>query len=108
MTPPDRELAFEALTPLGFTVRCSTAWWEHVTTVKHPVMQGRAEDVAETLRAPSEVRRSRRDGAVHLFYRPEGPARWTCVVVRREDGTGFLITTYPTDAIKEGDHVWPE
>lgn len=107
MTAPDQELAFEVATPLGFTVRCTVRWWEHVTTVKHPVMRGRVADAEQTLREPSEIRRSRRDQAVHLFYRPDGAARWVCVVVRRENGAGFLITTYPTDAIKEGDHIWP-
>jgi hypothetical protein len=74
--------------------------------VKHPAMRGRAGDVAQTLREPSEIRRSRRDPAVYLIYRYDGAQRWVCVVVRRENGTGFLITTYPTDAVKEGDRVW--
>lgn len=98
---------FAVLTPLGFTVRCTHAWWAHLVEVKHPAMRGRADDVAYTLAAPDEVRRSRRDGAVYLFYRAERERRWVCAVARREDGTGFLITTYPTDAIKEGNRIWP-
>ena len=69
-------------------------------------MQGREQDVQHTLRVPDEVRRSRRDSAVYLFYRLERPGRWICAVARRLDGEGFLITTYPTETVKEGEQVW--
>lgn len=105
-SPPD-ELLFEVLTPLGFYVRVTRAYWEVIITVKHPVMAGREDDVKETLRNPSEIRQSRSDRAVYLFYKPERPGRWVCAVAKRLDGDGFLITTYPTDAIKEGERVWP-
>ena len=36
----------------------------------------------------------------------ERPGRWICAVAKRLDGEGFLITTYPTEAIKEGEQVW--
>lgn len=36
----------------------------------------------------------------------ERPKRWICAVVKRLDGDGFLITTFPTDAIKEGEQIW--
>jgi hypothetical protein len=29
-----------------------------------------------------------------------------CAVARREDGTGFLITAYPTDTVKAGETIW--
>jgi len=44
---------------------------------------------------------------VLLFYKASGDRRWVCAVCRRLNGDGFLITAYPTDAIKEGDHLWP-
>jgi len=43
---------------------------------------------------------------VFLFYRLECSGRWICVVAKRLNGDGFLITTYPTDTIKEGERVW--
>jgi hypothetical protein len=33
--------------------------------------------------------------------------RWVCAVAKRLNEDGFLITTYPTDAIKEGERIWP-
>ena len=100
------EIFFEIPTPLGFTVRVKSDYWELIVTVKHPVMRGREVDVQETLRAPDEIRRSHGDPAVHLFYRLERPGRWICAVAKRLNDDGFLITTFPTDAIKEGQRIW--
>jgi len=33
-------------------------------------------------------------------------ARWICAVTKKLNGDGFLITTYPTDRIKEGKRIW--
>ncbi len=100
------DLLFAVSTPLGFTVRVMRTRWALVTTIKHPAMYGREEDVQNTLRMPDEIRRSRSDDNVLLFYRLERYRRWTCVVVKQLDDEGFLITTYPTDAIKEGEPIW--
>jgi hypothetical protein len=100
-------ILFEVMTPLGFRVRVTEAAWTRVIMMKHPVMQGRLDAVQRILQHPEEIRRSRRDVAVYLFYRLERLGRWLCVVVKRLNGDGFLITTYPTDAIKEGEQVWP-
>lgn len=105
MTQQAPGLAFEVVTPLGFTVRCTRAYWEFVVTRKHPVLFGHEQEIADALADPDEIRRSRKDDAVLLFYRGAAP-RWHCAVARREDGTGFLITAYPTDAIKAGETIW--
>ena len=99
------ELIFEIATPLGFIVRCTRAYWEFIVTQKHPALSGKEQDIAQVLTDPDEVRRSRLDRSVYLFYRGSGP-RWLCAVARREDGSGFLITAYPTDAVKAGESVW--
>ncbi len=101
-------ILFEVQTPLGFSVRVSRAYWELIVTVKHPVMAGRERDVQATLHAPDEIRVSKRDANVFLFYKPERIGRWVCAVTKRLDGEGFLVTTYPTDAIKEGVRIWPK
>jgi hypothetical protein len=100
------DIIFEVSTPLGFSVRVTRNYWELIVAIKHPVMRGRATDVQGVLRTPDEIRRSRSDPAVHLFYQLECPGRWICAVAKRLNGEGFLITTYPTDAIKEGERVW--
>ena len=105
-TPSD--LLFEVETPLGFRVRVGSAHWQFLIRVKHPAMAGREGDVMAALSQPDEVRRSRVDADVLLFYKVTGIRRWVCAVCRRLNGDGFLITAYPTDAIKEGDRIWPE
>jgi hypothetical protein len=98
-------MQFEALTPLGFTARCTRAYWQFIISEKHPALAGREMEVKATLADPDEIRRSRRDSQVLLFYRGIAP-RWLCAVVRRSDDAGFLITAYPTDAVKAGETIW--
>jgi hypothetical protein len=105
---PIGDLLLQALTPLGFRVHVAHSYWEMIVTIKHPVMVGCESKVQETLAQPDEIRRSRSDPAVYLFYKAEGVGRWICAVAKRLDDDGFLITTYPTDAIKEGVRVWPK
>lgn len=70
-------------------------------------MRGREDDVRGALSDPDEIRQSTSSQAVFLFYKLERPGRWICAVARRvDDRDGFLITAYPTDAIKEGTRVW--
>ena len=105
--PPSDEVLFEVLTPLGFRVRVTRAYWELIVTVKHTVMAGHENDVKEALQHPSEIRQSRSDMAVYLFHKPERVGRWICAVAKQLNDDGFLITAYPTDTIKEGELVWP-
>ena len=99
------ENIFEIKTPLGFLVRCSRSYWEFIVSQKHPVLRGHEADVIEALTNPDEIRKSRKDGEVFLFYCGSFP-RWLCAVAKTQGGDGFLITAYPTDAIKVGDIVW--
>jgi hypothetical protein len=69
-------------------------------------MSGRQRDIQETLENPGEIRRSRKDPNVYLFYRVKRPKRWLCAVVKRLEGEGFLVMAYVTDAIKIGESVW--
>ncbi len=105
---PDPDLLFEVLTPLGFLVRVTRERWNLITTAKHPVMAGREGIVKTTLESPEQVRQSRSDPQVLLFYQAEGIGRWVCAVAKQAADQGFLITAYPTDAIKEGTQVWPK
>ena len=102
----DHDLFFEISTPLNCTIRVSVAYWEIITQIKHPIMKGQEQLVQETLSQPDEIRRSRSDPNVYLFYKLKRPKRWLCAIIRKLKGDGFLITTYPTDAIKEGEISW--
>lgn len=103
----NQEFLFEVLTPLGFRVHVTLTYWELIVTVKHPAMAGSEADVRETLEQPDEIRLSRTDSTVYLFYRAKNAGRWVCAVSKRLNGEGFLITAYPTDVIKEGTKIWP-
>ena len=102
----EKDIFFEVLTPLGFRVRVTRAYWDLIVNIKHPVMKGREEDVKKALEAPDEIRQSKSDENVYLFYKAEREKRWICAVSKQTGEEGFLITTYPTDAIKEGVQVW--
>lgn len=104
----DADLLFEVRTPLGFSVRLTRTRWNLITTIKHPVMAGRESSVRQALETPDQVRQSRVDPEVLLFYRAEGTRRWVCAVAMRAPDPAFLVTAYPTDAIKEGVRVWPK
>jgi hypothetical protein len=96
---------FVVPTPLGFAVRTSGEYWKLIGR-KHPEVVGRIEQVKECLRNPTQVRRSKQDPAVYLFYASHPPYH-LAVVAKRLDGDGFVVTSYLTDRIKEGDLVWP-
>jgi hypothetical protein len=102
----ESDILFEVSTPLGFRVRVTRVYWEFIVTVKHPVMRERKTAVQDVLQTPDEVRQSRSDPAVFLFYRAEVPGRWVCAIAKQLNEERFLITAYPTDAIKEGERVW--
>lgn len=105
-SPDEEEILFEVETPTGFRVRTTVNYWELITTVKHPIMRGRAADVQAVLSHPDEIRLSQSDPQVYLFYRTDREQRWVCAVSRRLNGQGFLITVYRTGAIKEGMVIW--
>ena len=70
-------------------------------------MRGEEQAVRAALQTPDEVRQSRTDSNVYLFYGVQQAKRWVCAVAKRSNDDGFLITAYPTAAIKEGTKVWP-
>jgi hypothetical protein len=99
------ELLFDVLTPLDFRVHCTRAYWERKVIADHPVMSDRVEEVIAALTKPEEVRLSRVDPGVYLFY-TTGEVRLVWAVARAEGTDGFLITAYPTDRMKKGETVW--
>ena len=103
-----KDVLFDVMTPLGFRVRVTRSYWNVIIEIKHPVMAGHEKDVRGALQNPEEIRRSKEDSSVYLFYGTKNKGRWVCAVSKRINGEGFLITAYPTDAIKSGEKVWPK
>jgi hypothetical protein len=101
-----KDILFEVSTPIGFDVTVTSDWWNYIVTVKHPIMFGRELDAQSVLQSPDEIRQSRKEPSVFLFYRAERSKRWICVVAKKCNGEGFVITAYITDAIKEGERIW--
>lgn len=97
-------LLFEVNTPFGVKVRTTDTYWNYLIEIKHPVMRGKEEVVKEILSNPDEVRRSKVEEDVYLYYKEIG--RLYCVVAKHLNTEGFLITAYPVDKVKEGEVVW--
>lgn len=80
-----QELFFTVPTLLGFSVRVTRAYWQRIVSIKHPTMAGQETLVQESLRQPEEVRVSRSDATVYLFYRTEHPGRLVAPLKRVGD-----------------------
>ncbi|KWT92168.1 hypothetical protein [Candidatus Magnetominusculus xianensis] len=98
------ELLFSVSTPLGVDVRTTAEYWGYIVTIKHPVMQGKEDVVKSVLEFPDEIRVSKTDKDIFLYYK--SLERLYCVVVKHTADSGFVITTYPADKKKEGETVW--
>lgn len=98
------DLLFEVNTPLGVKVRITNTYWDYLIKIKHPAMRGREEIVQEILLSPDEIRRSRADEDVYLYYKEIG--RLYCVVAKHLNAEGFLISAFPVDKLKEGERIW--
>ena len=59
---------FEVQTPVGFRVKVTRIRWHLIVAEKHPAMAGKEEAVRAALETPDEVRQSRADPTVYLFY----------------------------------------
>lgn len=101
--PP--QLVFEVTCVLGKQVRATEKQWRSIIEFKHPSMAGREAEVQRALTNADQVRQSKSDQAVKLYYRASG-TNYLCVVVRHLNGDGSLITAYFTTRIKEGAPLW--
>ncbi len=76
----------------------------------HPEMVGMESQIADTLKQPQLVRRSRSDDNAALFYRFYTQTmigdKWLCVVVKYLSDDAFIVTAYFTDKPKKGDDLW--
>lgn len=74
-------------------------------------MVGMETEIDRVLQVPTEVRGSRSDESVKLFYEFDAQTivggKWLCVVVKYLPNDAFVITAYLTDGMKPGETIWP-
>jgi hypothetical protein len=93
---------FEVMSCLGKKIRVTKSYWNKIVKTKHRIMRGKEDIVKNTLKCPEEIRRSKKDLNVFLYYKRVN-SNYNCVVVKHLNGYGFIITTYITDRIKVGE-----
>ncbi len=94
----------------GRAVRLTDERMAHI--LRHQEMAGMEAEVERTLQSPAEVRVSRSDSTVQLFYefyaRTRLGGKWLCVVVKYPHDDAFVVTAYLTDQLKVGETIWPK
>jgi hypothetical protein len=98
------EFLFDLTTPLGFRVHTTLEYWNKLI-IKHPEIEDKLQEVINTLENPAEIRKSKRDKLILLFYSVSG-RYLLCVVSKRIKDDAFLVTAYITNKVKEGEVLW--
>jgi 3'-phosphoadenosine 5'-phosphosulfate sulfotransferase len=92
----------------GRSVRMTDERIAHI--LQHLELVGMEEEISRVLAAPAEVRISRLDETVQLFYeyyaRTRVGGKWLCVVVKYPPDDAFVVTAYLTDKLKAGETIW--
>ncbi len=97
---------FKIKTPLGITIRTTKEYWQRIINTKHPSIAKYESEVRKTLKDPDEVRRSKQDIRVHLYYLRIGKLSICVVTDHISSKEGYIITSYLTDRIKEGEQIY--
>lgn len=94
----------------GHDVRLTDERLAHI--FERAEMAGMEAEIERVIQAPAEVRVSRSDENVKLFYefyaRTSVGGKWLCIVVKYLPYDSFVITAYLTDTMKGGETVWPK
>lgn len=100
-----KDVYFEVETPHGVKIRTTKGYWKKIITIKHPIIAKYEKQVKESLKEPTEIRRSTQDPRVHLYYLDIGNI-YVCTVCDHTSKTnGYIITAYLTKRIREGEKV---
>ena len=94
----------------GRSVRLTDERVVHI--LQHQEMAGMETEIERVLQAPAEVRLSRSDDTVQLFYEFYAQTlvggKWLCVVAKCPSDDAFVVTDYLTDRLKAGETIWPK
>ncbi len=99
------ELYFTVVSKDRKKISTTRRYWDLIVTWKHPIMKGKEQEIKTALTDPDEIRASKSDKKVRMYYK-KGQLGVVCVVVKLKNGEGFIITTYLTTIVKEGDVIW--
>ena len=92
----------------GRSIRLTENRWEHILTTAE--MAEQKEKIRETLLIPDRIKKSKHDPHVLLYYKwyEQTPVakKYLLVVVKIENGEGFILTSFFTDKVKAGDTLW--
>lgn len=94
----------------GRSVRLTDERVAHI--LQHQEMAEMEAEIERVLQTPAEVRMSRSDDSVQLFYEFYAQTlvggKWFCVVVKYPPDDAFVVTAYLTDQLKAGETLWPK
>ena len=99
------QVHFEVKSVLGKGIRTTEDYWKLISEVKHPIIRRYEEEVKEAIKNPDEVRRSKKDFSVFLYYKKYDNL-FICVLVRHLNNEGYIITAYVADKMKKGEVIW--
>ena len=99
------DIYFSVKSKLNMPIATTKSYRSIITHVKHPALQGKETDVKNTLVGPDQIRVSKKQKDIYLFYKKAG-SLFLCVVVKIMKKRGFIVTAYYTEKIKEGRLKW--
>jgi len=99
------DVIFDEHSPLKKRIRLTRSRWNLIVSIKHPELKLGELRIQETIHNPDEIRLSKSDSEVFLYYKKFGNMH-LAVVARHNNGSGFVITAYYTDRIKEGNSLY--
>jgi hypothetical protein len=97
---------FTVETPLGYRVTLSRDRWREIIRFKHPALAGREKEVRKCLERPAVVRESVKEPRVHVYYNEYNRGYLCVVTAPTKDEDRFVVTSYFTRNIKEGNQLW--
>ena len=101
----DSKELFQIKSVLNKQIRTTQSYWQKIAVIKHPSIKGKEKEAMKVLKSPDIIRVSNSDKKVFLYYK-KYLKNYLCVVVKHENGKGFIITVYMTNKIKEGRQIW--
>lgn len=99
------EIYFEVTSKLNKKIKIVQSRWNLIIKTKHLEIEGKEKEVKEALIEPDEIRLSKSDDSIYIYYKNYKKLSLS-VVVKHKNGEGFIITAYYADRIKEGKQIY--